>query len=140
MSASPYNQYTDLKELVNTLKTLLKDELGTFSNGLPAIWVEPPGIPQDLSCNGLQVVIQRFKNPLQTLNLVNNQAFENFDWVIIITLYDRSLEQVDKLESAILKIRQQFPRNRRRINPYNEDFYPQVTVLLNFSETINTCY
>lgn len=130
----------ELKALVSSLKTILKDQLGTYSNGQPAIWVEPPKISENLTCKGLEVVIQRYQNPLRTLNLINNQGFENFDWIITLTLYNNDPKSIVILDTAVDLIRRNYPRNRRRINPYHEDMYPQITILLNFSQVFNTCY
>ncbi len=134
--------YGDLLTFRGIIETLLKDELGLFDNGQKAIWVEPPMMPQALSCKGLQVVIKRYPNVLQTYQLINDQGFQNVDWIVTLTLFDLTTEGYKKLDSARDKIQRRFPRFRETIiipfsndsQPmFQDDTYPQITYRLNFS-------
>jgi hypothetical protein len=126
-------------QLQSLLSTLLSTELGTFSTGQPAIWVEPPAVPQTLSTTGLQCIIERYdqQNGIGD-NLINNQESYTSDWVVILTSYDRTNVGLAKLDTAIDKIRRRFPKNRKRILPFTEDSYPQCTFLLQFYHVKNT--
>lgn len=134
--------YGDLFTFRTIVENLLKDELGKFDNGTPSITVEPPMLPQTLKCNGLQVVIKRYPNVLQTLQLINDQGFQNFDWVVSLTLFDLTMEGFRKLDSARDKIHRRFPRFRETIlipfsndtQPmFQDDTFPQITFRINYS-------
>ncbi len=129
----------ELLELRQTLQALLADELGTFSNGQKAIWVEPPAVPQTLKVTGLQCIIERWDQQIGlSSNLLNNQTSYTSTWQVILTLYDRSPSELAKLDSAIDKIRRRFPRHQRRPIPIIDDVYPQVTFVLQFFHIKNT--
>lgn len=134
--------YGNLKTFREILETLLNTELGTFSTGEKAIWVEPPMLPQSLSCTGLQVVIKRYPNVLQTYQLINDQGFQNIEWVVALTQFDLSTQGFQKLDNARDKIHKRFPRFRETIlipfsndsSPqFQDDVFPQITFRLNYS-------
>lgn len=129
-------EITDVTKIRDILRAMLIDELGTFSNGRKAIQIEPPQVPAG-TATGLQCVIQRYFNLNTSRVLHNNQTAENFDWVIVLTQFDRTDNGLQKLDSAVQKIRQRFPRKRERIMPFKENAYPQVSYLLNFNAVVN---
>lgn len=134
--------YGDKLVIRGILEELLKDEIGTLSNGDKAIWMEPPMLPQGLSCNGLQVVLKRYPNILQTAQYLNLQGFQNVEWIVTLTLFDLTPAGYKKLDSARDKIHRRFSRFRESImipfsndsQPmFQDDTYPQITYRLNFS-------
>ena len=139
--------YSELLTIRNILEILLEDELGTFSDGQPAIYVEPPMLPQSLSCDGLQCIIKRYPNVLQTTQLLNNQGLQNSDWVVTLTLFDLSIQGYANLDSARDKIQRRFPRFRESVlipqsndsqPQFQDDVYPQITFRLNYSYIKNS--
>jgi hypothetical protein len=130
------SEITAIADIRSVLTNLLSSELGIFTNGKPAIWVEPPQTPFG-SVTGLQCVIQRYQNLNTTKVLHNSQTAENFDWIIVLTQFDPTDNGMQKLDSAVTKIRLRFPRRRERIMPFRENAYPQVSYLLNFSQVVN---
>jgi len=130
------SEITAIAPLRSILSTLLTNELGTFSSGKKAIWVEPPQVPAG-TVTGLQCVIERYSNLNTSTVLHNHQSAENFDWIIVLTQFDRTDGGIQKLDSAVQKIRQRFPRRRERILAFMENAYPQVSYLLNNNAIVN---
>lgn len=128
-----------ISAMVAELSNLLADYIGTFSNGLKAIWVEPPYIPPQLSCTGLQVVIGRIPEDLQPQKpcIGSQQAIQRKFWRVTLVQFDLSDEGIDKLDGAIAAIQRRFPSNRMRSPETTEDSYPQVSFLLDFSSVVN---
>ncbi|MBD1996010.1 hypothetical protein H6G00_05185 [Leptolyngbya sp. FACHB-541] len=93
----------ELSELEEKLKTILKDELGTFNNGHPAIW-KGNIIPTGLKTTGLQCKIQAVpKGP--TYPMSAGQIFADHSWVVILENFD---SRSPALAIAKFKIEQAF--------------------------------
>lgn len=76
----------ELSDLEEQLKTLLKDELGTFSNGHPAIW-KGNIIPTGLKTTGMQCKIQTVPKGA-TMPMSAGQIFADHSWVVILENFD----------------------------------------------------
>ena len=125
-------------ELRSAIADLLKEELGTFANGLPSIWVEPPSTPKGNVSGGVEVSISRFKNVSSSSLLLNNQQLNSYEWIVVVKLGDRSTEGYSKFNSAIEKMRRYFPRRRETISPYSEEDNMIATFRLSELEVINS--
>ena len=126
----------DLLEFQPIVEQLLAPELGTLPGGMPAIWVDSGDTPG--RGNGLLCLIDRMKNMVFHRGILNNQAEQNFDWVIRLVQYDRSPTGYQALDVALDKLRARFPNHRERPLPSVDGVYPQVTFLCNFNVLINT--
>jgi hypothetical protein len=122
------------RELMTVLRNLLASELGTFSSGQSAIWVEPPFAPP--RGTGLHVVIQRQPQMLSHRPNHGSQANQIYDWVVVLTA-DASAAGLSAMDTAIQKIRSRFPRHREQILPLVDGKLPQANFQLNYSRTIN---
>jgi len=129
---------TTVKQLRDILSGLLSAEIGTFSNGATAYWVEPPTLPSNLTCSGLQCIINRQPSVRSSNANFNWQIEKNLDWIVTLTQFDRTEAGMKKLDAAITKMRLRFPRCRERIIGIEDDLiFPQVTFLLNFTVLYN---
>jgi hypothetical protein len=133
----PNNIHT-APELRQAIADLLKEELGTFSNSQPAIWVEPPSAPKGAVSGGLEVVISRFKNVSSSTLMLNSQQEQRYEWVVFIkTNGDRTAAEYSKFNAAIDKMRQYFPRRRESISPFSETDNLIATFRLSELEVLN---
>lgn len=106
-------------QIQRLVQTLLEDELGTFANGEIAISIEPPASPAPGT--GLHVIVSRY----------SGQMSKSLDqWQVVLRQYDRTLAGIKKLDAAIAKMRLMFPDRREQIPSFNENTYPQATVLI----------
>jgi hypothetical protein len=115
----------------DTVESLLKDELGFFDGGQPAIWVDAGDVPK--KGNGLLCLIDRFENIRSYEPTANHGAIVNFDWVLRLVQRDRSPPGLAKLDRAIGKLRHQFPIRTERPLPPSDGVYPQITFFFNFT-------
>jgi len=135
MNATP--KQPAVSELAQMVRSLLKDQLGTFADGGSAIWVEPPQAPQ--SGKGVHVYIQRHCSQL------TNALYQ---WRVALVLrggkgrtdaehvaYEQNLQKYDL---AIALMRQKFPSSREISTPYREDLPPQTTFLVAVVQLMNT--
>jgi pectate lyase len=125
-------------ELRTVIADLLAEELGTYPNNQPAIWVEPPSSPKGTVSGGLEVVISRFKNVSSSTLMLNNQQEQRYEWIISIkTTGDRTTSEYSKFTNAIDKMRQYFPRRRESISPFTETDNLIATFRLSELEILN---
>ncbi|PMB03569.1 hypothetical protein CEN49_22875 [Fischerella thermalis CCMEE 5273] len=124
-------------ELRSAIADLLAEELGTFANNQPAIWVEPPSTPKGGVSGGVEVSIYRFKNVSSSSLLLNNQQEHRYEWIVAIKLSDRTPESFTKFSNAIEKMRRYFPRRRETISPYSEEENLIATFRLSELEVVN---
>jgi hypothetical protein len=110
--------------ILTQVKTLLTAELGTFKNGKPAIWVEPPASPE--VGTGLHVYLCRYEQRLTQ---------EIYQWQVVLRQRDTSEAGLVKLDAAIKKMRSRFYNRREVILPYSEDRYPQANFYLPYSQS-----
>lgn len=132
----PQNIHT-AAELRQAIANLLADELGTFANNQPAIWVEPPSTPKSGVSGGVEVSISRFKNVSSSSLLLNNQQEQRYEWIVAIKQGDRTPEGFSKFSNAIEKMRRYFPRRRETISPYSEEENMIATFRLSELEVVN---
>ena len=135
-----YPYINSKKDLLTILKNLLADELGKFSNGQPAIYVEPPSVPKGQITGGVQCIIRRWRNVYSTEPLANGQINENFEWLVTITLFEVTDAGLLKFENVISKMRQRFPLKRETIMNWNDENYPQATYRLGNTEIFQGDY
>ena len=128
-----------LPGLMEELETLLADYLGVFSNGQIALWAEPPKIPANLDCSGLQVIVGRWEEHLQPQKACvgSAQAIQRMFWRVTLVCFDDSEDGLAKMDGAIAAIQRRFPLNRMRSSELREDAYPQVSFLLDSSHIVN---
>jgi len=125
-------------ELRTVIADLLAEELGTYPNNQPAIWVEPPSSPKGTVSGGLEVVISRFKNVSSSTLMLNSQQEQRYEWIISIkTTGDRTTSEYSKFTNAIDKMRQYFPRRRESISPFTETDNLIATFRLSELEILN---
>lgn len=115
---------------------LLISELGSFENGMPALWVDSGDAPSKYS--GLLCLIERQPNMIQHRSILGYQAEQNFDWIVRLITRDRSPTGLATFDRACEKMRSRFPNHRERIIPPNDGALPQATFLCNFDALINT--
>lgn len=123
-------------ELRDALAELLGDLLGTFSDGIPAIWVEPPAAPIG-NAVGLACIIGRYKAMKRSESLSSNQLYQNYDWVVTLVQFDTSKQGCKKLALALDILQRAFPNHRERTLPFSEDSYPQITFLIEEHAILN---
>ena len=125
-------------ELRAVIVDLLAQELGTFNNGQPAVWVEPPSAPKGAVTGGLEVSIGRFKNVSSSSLMLNSQQEQRYEWIVSIkTTGDRTPAEYSKFNSAIDKMRRYFPRRRESISPFSESDNLIATFRLSELEVLN---
>lgn len=124
-------------ELRAAIVNLLAQELGTFGNGQPAVWVEPPSAPKGAVTGGLEVSIGRFKNVSSSSLMLNNQQEQQYEWIVSIKTRDRTPAEYSKFNSAIDKMRRYFPRRRESISPFSETDNLVATFRLSELEILN---
>lgn len=124
-------------ELRAAIVNLLAQELGTFGNGQPAVWVEPPSAPKGAVTGGLEVSIGRFKNVSSSSLMLNNQQEQQYEWIVSIKTGDRTPAEYSKFNSAIDKMRRYFPRRRESISPFSETDNLVATFRLSELEILN---
>lgn len=122
-------QYQSARQLRDDLEELLTPELGTFPNGLPAIWVEDR---QARSVSGgVVVILQPDLEAAQTRGKFNHQTSTSGEWVVVV----RSFGTEERFRIAKEKIRC-LPQNFRETSlPFKEGVVPQTTFRI--SATIN---
>jgi hypothetical protein len=125
-------------ELRKAIEKLLAEELGTFANSQPAIWVEPPSTPKGGASGGVEVSISRFKGISSSSMLINNQQEHRYEWIVAVKLDERSPEGFTKFNTAIEKMRRYFPRRRETISPYSEEANLIATFRLSELEVVNS--
>lgn len=123
------------EEVLDFLKVLLKDELGVFSGGRPAIAVTPPKTPK--VGTGLHVFMQRYRLSLQPSSSQSMQITRLCAWAITLRQYDESLEGILTLDRAADKVRRSFPNHSETPIPYIEGRQPQIDFRLNHTQTLN---
>lgn len=134
----PNNIHTNAPELRAVIVNLLSAELGTFSNGIPAVWVEPPSAPKGAISGGLEVSITKFKNVSSSSLLLNNQQEQRYEWIVVVkTTGERTALEYSKFSAAIDKMRRYFPRRRESISAYSELDNMIATFRLSELEVIN---
>lgn len=103
------------EQIEATLRTLLKEELGEFRAGMPAIQIEPPQMPN--SGSGLHVSIAR--QPTKISQTVCR-------WKITLRQHDRSELGWKKFDNAVQKMRDRFPLSTEVIMPFEADKFTQA--------------
>lgn len=112
-----------LLQLRLQLSNLLSQELGTFSDGNPALWVSPPE-PPGLG-SGLQCIIQRVpENEIQHLNA--GQRIGDRSFVVTLTSFDKEASVASPLERVV----QRFNVKNYTYMPLTEMTYEQARVLI----------
>ncbi len=127
-----------ITELRQAIADLLQEELGTFANNQPAIWVEPPSTPKGGVSGGVEVSISRFKNVSSSSLLFNNQQEQRYEWIVAVKLSDRTPEGYSKFSNAIEKMRRYFPRRRETMSPYSEEENMMAAFRLSELEVLNS--
>lgn len=102
-------------QIEKTLRSLLKEEIGEFRPGMPAIAIEPPQMPNTGS--GLQVTIARQPTKL-------SQSL--YRWKVTLRQHDRTELGFKKFDNAIAKIRDRFPLSVEVISPFEPDKFTQA--------------
>ena len=99
-----------LQNLRNYLEDLLSSDLGVFaSTNTPAIWVEPPFMTERSTVTGVAVIISRHEKNLDQQHVRSApQAFQTFDWEVVIRAYDKSATGLVPYDSAITKCDRHF--------------------------------
>lgn len=129
-----YQVITNVADLQAELRTLLAAELGTFSDGRKAISVEPPYQPQGVTVAGLECIIQYEPSTMRSRGIVNSAAERQYDWIVDIIQFDKSLDGVKKFHSACEKIRARFPWYRDiPLMSGTESEYLRMNFRLNFT-------
>ena len=125
-----HHYYTSVAALQRKLRDLLTEELGFFSNGQQAIFVEPPAAPKGQVTGGCQCIITRYRNVLNAEPLLNEQGGESFEWFVVLTLHDLASENLAKYDAALTKMRHEFPLRRETSINWSDQALPQTTFRL----------
>lgn len=128
-------QIETVRELQEILRVVLVDELGTFKNGRPSIWVEPPFAPS--RGTGLHCAIRRQPIMLDHKPVRTTQANQTYQFVVTLTaeLNDTDLAAFDRAADLV---RSTFPRHTEMIAPVMDGRLAQADFFLEFSRTLNT--
>lgn len=119
---------------MTVLRSLLAAELGTFSSGQTAIWVEPPFAPT--RGTGLHCVIQRQPSVLSSKPNPGNQVNQIYEWIVTLTV-EQTNTGLAALDAACTKIRLRFPRHREAIAPLVDGKLPQAVFQITYSRAVN---
>lgn len=120
----PVADTTKFRWLADFLRNLLANEVGSFANGYPAVWVEPPQMPA--GGKGLHVSIGRHSQRIAN-NLYQHR--------VSLVQFDRSDTGLLKLDHAIEKVRACFPLCREVMLPFQENTYPQCNFYISELKT-----
>lgn len=124
-------------ELRQAIAKLLAEELGNFTNSQPAIWVEPPSTPKGGVSGGVEVSISRFKNVTSSSLMLNHQQEQQYEWIVVVKIDERTPEGYSKFSNAIEKMRRYFPRRRETISSYSEKEILIATFRLSELQVLN---
>lgn len=119
---------------------LIKQELdgliGVFPNGHPAVWVDLHG-DCPTGTRGILVVIERQPMVKRNVPLSGGGIDLNYDLVLQLTQYDRSIEGDSVFIQACERIRlsRRFLKQERPIPP-EDGQYPRITFFCNFSRFV----
>lgn len=94
--------------LKQNLELLLAPELGTFSDGQPAIWLGT--VPNTVKTTGLQCTIQPVKEGATT-PMSNSQVYADYSWVVELINFASAGDA--KLAVAKRKIESRFQQSRQ---------------------------
>lgn len=124
-------QYQSVRQLRDDLEELLAPELGTFPNGLPAIWVEDQ--EARVVSGGVSVIIQEDLSATKSQVRCNYQSDMSGEWIVVV----RSFGTRQQFRSAKEKIRL-LPQNFRETSlPFKEGVIPQSTFRISATITRN---
>ena len=118
MTYQPY--YPKVLDLRKKLEKILTPYLGRYGTNQLAIWVEPPSSPKLPVTGGLECIISRYKNTLNTELLLNNQSQDVIEWLVQLKTNERTLEIYTKMDAAIEAMRVTFPYRRETIGTFGE--------------------
>ncbi|MBW4460440.1 MAG: hypothetical protein KME47_09395 [Nodosilinea sp. WJT8-NPBG4] len=114
------NDY-QLAAIVNRVRAVVGDLLGTFSDGQPSLTVEPPEDTRRKSANGLMVTIQR--EPIGKNTRVSGGAFADQYYLTTLINFDRSSV---KLSTASRRLKLEFVVDRAIHSPATDESYEQI--------------
>ena len=80
--------FATAKDLLVKLKEVLAGELGRFNTGDPAIWIEPPLLPEKMTVTGLQCIIQAVSSGA-VYNSSANQRHSDRLWTVTLVNFDK---------------------------------------------------
>jgi hypothetical protein len=127
----------DAPTLRGLLERLIGNDLGTFSNGLPAIWVEDPPAPKN--GKGLHCII--YYRPRQLRPSIGlTQSIQCLAWQVSLIQLDRSQEGIEVLARVGDKIRNSFQGCSEGASASVADRYPILNYSLPFTKVANPIY
>ena len=110
-----------LAYIVTRVRATIGDLLGIFSDGNPALTVEPPKDLRRKSASGLMVTIQR--EPIGKTVRVSGGAFSDQYYLLTLLNFDR--ESVD-LSTASRRLKLEFVVDRAIHSPATDEAYEQI--------------
>lgn len=123
-----------VSELRDILERLIGNDLGTFQNGLPAIWVEEPAAPangQGLHC----LIYYRARQLQKPIGLT--QSLQTLAWQVTLIQVDRSVQGIETLSRVGDKIRNSFSGCTEGASNAVADRLPVLNYSIPFSKTEN---
>jgi len=120
--ASIYGEQNTVLHLRMSLETILSPYLGKFDNGRLAIAVEPPQTPKPGT--GLHCFIGRYADSIQpTLGA----------WQVTLRQYTQTDAEMQKMDAAIMLMKEKYPVHKFTVTPFSELTFPQVRFYLLFN-------
>jgi hypothetical protein len=124
----------EVAELRDTLEKLIGDDLGTFENGLPAIWVEDPPAPPN--GKGLHCFIYyRARQVKPSVGLL--QSIQVLAWQVMLLQTDRTVDGIQTLSLVGDKIRNSFSGCSEGQSASLSDRLPTLNYSIPFTKVCN---
>jgi hypothetical protein len=121
-------------ELNTVIKKLIGADIGTFKNGLPAIWVEGPPAPENGT--GLHCFIyyrpKQLRPPQGLL-----QSIQVLGWQITLMQTDRTVAGIETLSAVGDRIRNSFSGCTEGASAMLADRLPALNYLIPFDKVCN---
>jgi hypothetical protein len=124
----------EVSELRSLLARLIGDDLGTFADGSPAIWVEDPAAPP----NGQGIHCFIYYRALQIRPSVGlTQSIQFLKWSVMILQTDRTVDGVETLARVGDRIRNSFSGCSESPSASVSDRLPTLNFSIPFTKISN---
>jgi hypothetical protein len=124
----------EVKPFRDYLARLLDSDLGTFANGVKAIWVEPPDPPKD--GKGLHCFIYYRPRQLRPSTGLH-QSIQQLAWQVALRQVSRDVAAIEQLAIAGDKIRNGFSGCVEGASTSVADRMPMLTFSIPFTKIVN---
>lgn len=128
---------TNITTLSGQLRIILRDELGKFSNGTTALWVEGPPVPTALSCEGIQIVLSDEYVERDRTFMTGDQIAITGYWQGTLTQFGDSPEYVKARVRARDKMQASFQRFSYRAAAEDSRSFRRAMLKFEFDVVLN---